>query len=161
MLCEVCGQNAATVHVTDIVSAKKRESHLCDHCYKTRENSYKSQEVSVAEALGGLVNVKLDTEEAVTACPHCGMTYEDFRAQGRLGCPHDYEHFKRRLEALLDKIHESVKHAGKRPKFHESRVELRKKLEDLKLELKRAVEVENYEKAAEVRDAIKKLEQPG
>ncbi len=159
MLCEACGQNAATVHVTNIVNSKKRETHLCDGCYKLKENiALKTQEVSIAEALGGLVSLKGDYEDIPGDCPNCGMSYEEFRSQARLGCARDYEHFKPKLIALLEKLHEKSKHVGKVPRHRGERLQRRKQVDTLKSELQKAVELEEYERAAEIRDQIKALE---
>ncbi len=159
MLCESCGQNAATVHVTNIVNSKKRETHLCDGCYKEKETSaFKTQEVSIAEALGGLVSIKGELEEAPSNCPKCGMSYEEFKSQARLGCSLDYEHFKPKLLGLLEKLHSgATSHTGKIPRHRGARVERQKRIELLKTDLQKAVALEEYERAAEIRDEIKAL----
>src|SRR5438552_3860131 len=50
------------------------------------------------------------------ACPICGITFYEFRNQGRLGCPHDYLCFEKELDPLILNIHGETAHAGKRPK---------------------------------------------
>jgi protein arginine kinase activator len=85
------------------------------------------------------------------------MKYAQFRAQGRLGCPRDYEVFRGLLEPLLDRIHRQTRHVGKSParrRRHVSRAELTA----LRSQLRAATEAERYEEAARLRDLIRERE---
>jgi protein arginine kinase activator len=84
------------------------------------------------------------------ACPVCGITLAEFKAEGRLGCPHDYEALRAALEPLLERIHRSMTHAGKAPKA--VRVREWKRL------MHAAVAAEDYEEAARLRDLIRHAE---
>jgi protein arginine kinase activator len=91
-------------------------------------------------------------------CESCGTTHQDFKKGGRLGCEACYHVFRPVLEPLLDGMHAGVKHLGKVPSRS-----VKKKSDDdseelLSKELKKAVEEENYEKAAKLRDRLKKLQ---
>ena len=91
-------------------------------------------------------------------CESCGTTHQDFKKGGRLGCEACYHVFRPVLEPLLDGMHAGVKHFGKVPSRS-----VKKKSDDdseelLNKELKKAVEEENYEKAAKLRDRLKKLQ---
>ena len=84
-------------------------------------------------------------------CPECGLTYAAFKAEGRLGCPHDYDAFRPVLEPLLERVHRSVLHEGKQPVASRNAA----RLEELRTRLKAAVSTEDYEQAARLRDLIR------
>ena len=92
------------------------------------------------------------------SCPKCGITFYEFRNQGRLGCPHDYEYFERELTPLIMNIHGEAKHVGKRPQRaagQEGGTELIR----LRREMDEAIKKEDYELASKLRDQIRGLEQ--
>jgi protein arginine kinase activator len=177
MICESCHQNLATVHLTEIVQKYKKETHLCEECARTKGVPYKNQ-LSVKEFLGGLAGAaggKKEADPPVVAssaaapaapefaepCPSCGLSFAEFRSTGRLGCHNDYEHFGRGLRPLLEKIHGSVQHTGRVPARVGARIERQRLIGALQRDLSQAVEREEYERAAELRDKIRGLEQAG
>ena len=93
------------------------------------------------------------------ACPVCGVTFYEFRQQGRLGCPHDYVSFENELEPLISNIHGAREHIGKRPKRAAKGTDRRTDLIRLRREMKEAVDAEEYERASKLRDEIQKFEQ--
>ena len=95
------------------------------------------------------------------ACPVCGITFYEFRNQGRLGCPHDYEAFYSELEPLIVNIHGASEHTGKRPQTGSSGSQRQTELIRLRREMKNAVENEEYERASELRDRIREIEDGG
>jgi protein arginine kinase activator len=172
MMCESCQENLATVHLTEIVQKTKKETHLCESCARDKGVSY-TTEFSVKDFLGGLskkvkppekVAAAAAAEPVVEPCPSCGITFAEFRQTGRLGCHNDYEHFQESLLPLLRKIHntQDVQHTGRVPSQLGERLERGRRIAGLRNELEEAVARENYERAAELRDRIKSLEdQPG
>lgn len=171
MKCESCQQNPATVHLTEIVQKSKKETHLCDACAKSRGVHFKAQ-FSVKEYLGGLAKPEpappvlkavpaAPPEPSRDPCPSCGMTFADFKAAGRFGCWRDYEHFRRDIVPLLEKIHGSAQHRGRVPARLGERLEREKLLAGLQKELAQAIEREEYERAAELRDRIRAVEGGG
>ena len=88
------------------------------------------------------------------------MTYDDFRKVGRLGCADCYPTFKRSLGSLLKRIHGSPIHVGKSPVrlIKPSKI-AKTELLDLKKKLERAIEHEEFEEAARLRDQIRRAEQ--
>jgi protein arginine kinase activator len=112
-------------------------------------------------SIGNLLDenpAKVDASTASMTCESCGTTHQDFKKGGRLGCEACYHVFRPVLEPLLDGMHAGVKHLGKVPSRS-----VKKKSDDdseelLSKELKKAVEEENYEKAAKLRDRLKKLQ---
>lgn len=91
-------------------------------------------------------------------CPHCGITFREFRQKGRLGCPQDYDFFATELEPLLYSIHGRKEHSGKRPQAGARGGQRHSELLRLKREMQVAVEREDYESAARLRDQIRNLE---
>ena len=104
--------------------------------------------------------VDMDTDNSGTAmvCESCGTTHQEFKKGGRLGCEACYHVFRPVLDPLLDGMHAGTKHLGKIPSGSASRVKFERSVDTLKTELKDAVEKEDYEKAALVRDKLKELE---
>ncbi|MGH9677540.1 MAG: UvrB/UvrC motif-containing protein [Candidatus Acidiferrum sp.] len=160
MKCQVCGASPATVHLTDIINGKKRESHLCSGCAEEQQ-LVSSQELNLPAILQSLIgqHVGAPTDElARLACPSCGIRYMEFRAQGRLGCPHDYAVFRVGLEPLLNRIHRATRHAGKAPRRGILSPDRHAELVELRRRLSAAVEAEEYEEAAQIRDLLRKKE---
>lgn len=162
MKCQYCS-NPATVHLTDIIQQKKRETHLCDACAQKHQliPPEPKQELNIPALLQFLIHQTLAAvgkmEAGESNCPECGMAYAQFRAQGRLGCPNDYAAFRVALEPLLERIHRRTRHVGKVPR----KVLLaRRRAEVIELtqQLRQAVADERYEEAARLRDLIRDKE---
>jgi protein arginine kinase activator len=117
-MCESCQENAATVHETVMEHNQvTREKHLCDGCAAKQGVIGKMQTTLVAELLGSLKEKqKGAAKETDVRCPDCGILYSEFRAKARFGCSRDYDVFRKHVLALLEKIHGSTDHTGKRPK---------------------------------------------
>jgi len=166
MICEKCKQQAATVHMTDIYhhGGTKKEVHLCDACADKQGVTMSTHPTTVTEILGNLAQASGGAEIKQLLekkCPHCGITYPEFRTRGRLGCAKDYEVFRRGLDPLLEKIHGKTEHVGKIPTTRREDLEAEREVRNLRLELDRAVDAEEYERAAGLRDRIRALEAAG
>ncbi|MBN2483093.1 MAG: UvrB/UvrC motif-containing protein [Candidatus Omnitrophica bacterium] len=158
MNCDICHKIVATVHLTEIVNEKVVELHICQKCAKVKTDELKSQ-LSLSDFLGGLVD-KPDTKKTVpTACPLCGLTFNEFREKGRLGCGECYGAFKDQILPLFRKIHGSTQHVGKIPAHVEKKILIDREKEELKNRLARAVKLEEYEEAARIRDKLKHIRQ--
>jgi len=154
--CQQCSK-AATVHLTDIVNGKKKESHLCGDCAE-QQQILKHQELNLSAILQSVIgqHVSPSTDElARLTCPLCGIKYMEFKAEGRLGCPQDYKVFQHALEPLLLRIHRSKRHVGKIPPNSVQSAAHQSELMDLRQKLRRAVDAEAYEEAARLRDQIR------
>src|SRR6266852_3913293 len=117
--CQSCTK-AATVHLTDIVNGHKKELHLCQDCAE-KQQLLKSQELNLSAILQTVIGQhigQMTDELGRLTCPACGIKYMEFKAEGRLGCPHDYQVFRNGLEPLLQRIHRAGKHVGKSPRRH-------------------------------------------
>ena len=159
MKCQACSK-PATVHLTDIVNGQKREVHLCQACAEKRE-ILKHQELNLSAILQTVIGQHIGpmTDElARLTCPSCGIKYMEFKAEGRLGCPQDYEVFRAALAPLLQRIHRALRHVGKVPVHAVRNAALQTELMELRQNLRRAVDTEAYEEAARLRDLIRQKE---
>lgn len=160
MLCDICNKNKATVHLTEIIDDKMTELHLCEQCAQEKGASME-QHFGLADLLAGLADFgsqASSSEELKIKCPNCGMTYEDFKKIGRLGCGNCYDTFRKNLAPLLKRIHGSSQHVGKSPVRKIKAVKARSELQQLKDKLQIAIREEVFEEAAIIRDKIKALE---
>jgi protein arginine kinase activator len=167
MLCDECGKNKATVHLTEIINEQITKLNLCESCAKEKGSDVE-QHFGIADLLAALSDVKETPPVAggppsKNKCPNCGLAYEDFKKVGRLGCSECYAAFRASLAPLLKRIHGSQQHLGKTPDpshLKEQKVvsSLQQDLESAKQELLKAVKKEEYEEAAALRDKIKFIE---
>ncbi len=161
MLCDICGKNPATVHLTEIIDDQMTELHLCEECAR-QKSTQMEQQFGLSDLLAGLAEFEKplakEKEQVAVKCPSCGLSYADFKKFGRLGCGDCYSAFKKYLGPLLKRIHGSNIHVGKSP-LKVTKI-LRKKIDaqDLRTKLQKAIEAEEFEEAARVRDQIKELE---
>ena len=158
MKCQLCKKREATVHFTDIEGAEKKEIHLCEECAREK-SGMPPKGVTLEEIFSNLIqqHSKESAEVLKTTCPNCGMSYVEFKAGGRLGCASDYVVFEEGLTSLLEKLHQSTQHIGKTPSRAGEGVRRENEIIRLRRELDRAVQREEYEKAAQIRDRIKNL----
>ena len=161
MLCDICGKNQATVHLTEIVDDQMAELHLCEACARQKSENME-QQFGLGDFMAGLVDIgkpAQEKEDTTLKCKKCGLVYSDFKKIGRLGCSECYAAFKKHLGPLLKRIHGSTQHLGKVP-LKETKVSGRKvmDLNHLKEKLQKAIEIEAFEEAARLRDLIKELE---
>jgi protein arginine kinase activator len=162
MLCQDCHKKEATVRVTREIDKQKIDLHLCAECAEKRgfRNPLEGVPFPLAEFLSGMLvqsKTKKTEKTAEERCSVCGMSFSDFSKVGRLGCGNCYLTFRGQLNDLLRKVHGSTTHRGKSP--HSGKDVMRPLWEESKLheELKRAIQDEDFEKAAELRDRIKAL----
>jgi len=157
--CDMCGK-PATVHLTEILKGQKKEVHLCEECAREQDVTIKTQ-FTLPDLLQGLISAHLgglSEELSSLECPACGMKYMEFRGQGRLGCPADYDVFAKGLTPLLERIHGATRHVGKVPSQARDEDPLRQELAQWRLQLRDAVRQEAYEEAARLRDLIRDKE---
>jgi protein arginine kinase activator len=161
MQCDICGKKKATVHLTEIVDDQMTEMHLCEDCARERSVQME-QQFGLADLLAGLTDFGKQVkgyEQVQLKCPRCGMGYDDFKKFGRLGCGDCYTAFEENLASLLKKIHGSSHHMGKTPQaFTVAGKEKMDTLRDLKNMLQQAIQSEDFERAADLRDKIRILE---
>ncbi len=160
MKCDICGTREATVHLTEIINEEVTKLHLCEDC--AREKGAEMEEhFGLSDLLAGLsdmgTNLEPEVKEAVK-CPNCGLSYQNFRKIGRFGCNECYEAFKKQIAPILKRIHGADRHIGKVPVKAGKTISDAKILQDLKLRMDKAIQFEEFEEAARLRDEIRKLE---
>ena len=162
MKCERCGKRTATVRYAEVVDGSLTTWHLCEECASERGVTG-----SLTSLAGPLVNILMGLleggGEAVPpepdpTCPRCGLSYGEFRRLGRLGCGTCYDAFGTQLRPLLRRIHGSTEHTGCVPAEVSEDHQRRKEIVRLKRKLARAVQLEDYELAAALRDTIRSVE---
>lgn len=166
MKCQKCGSEEAVVHLTQIVDDQMKTLHLCEPCAAEQglEPTSVPENFALTDFLAhlGPGTKEAETEASKRACSFCGLTVGEFKEIGRLGCPHCWSSFESDLRGLVRRIHGSSQHLGKVYLSPDPTVsEREKRLEALKRKLHRAVELEDFERAAELRDEIRAVEPVG
>lgn len=164
MLCQDCGQRVATVVFTEVTAGRKKVSHLCRTCAEQR--GLQAPDLNDPLASFARSREPLSPEDAPITpdphdgllCPDCSWTWARFRERGRLGCPGCYDAFREPLEGLLRQMHGAPEHLGKqaRPVTRADRVD---SPDELRRQLEQAVATEDFERAAQLRDRLRRSEE--
>jgi protein arginine kinase activator len=158
MVCDVCKKKEATVYLTQIVEGKMQKVNLCESCSKEKGVTDPTS-FALVDFLQGLGTAQeIDKNAALIHCPVCGFSQNDFKRTGRLGCSSCYQTFEKQIGNLLKTIQRGEKHVGKFPASARRLQEYSDRLQVLQGDLARAVDEENYEGAAVLRDLIRKLQ---
>ncbi len=164
MLCMVCKEHEATVHLTQMVEGKIKKLDLCEACSKAKgvDDPTGFSLADLLMGLGASQEVSQAAGSGGTICSTCGFTQADFKKSGRLGCPDCYRAFSDGLEALLKTMHKGQQHVGKVPGRPPGQTQPpgrppEDRLQALQRSLEEAVKIENYEEAARIRDEIKAM----
>ncbi len=162
MLCEKCKQQYATVHMQKNINGQITEMHLCQDCASNPEIP-----ISFDNFFQGFLDSFLNyhmkelTEEGIRTnlqkCNTCGLTYTDFKNTGRLGCANCYNTFRTELNTIFKSIQASDIHNGKYPQKAGASLNLQRKIDNLKQALNLAIQNEEFEQAARIRDDIRIL----
>lgn len=159
--CSVCSK-PAVYHVTVLKDGDVKELHFCEqhfHEYMHKPASQSPEDSFLESLLPDSEEEEQLSEADQLRCPNCGISYREFRESGRFGCPHDYTVFRERILPLLENIHHSKQHLGKIPHTSPIDTEQQFRLLQLRKELSTAIESENYEEAARLRDEIQILDE--
>ena len=165
MRCQNCGEQEAVVHLTQIVNNDVTTLHLCEQCAADKGiESGAIPEIplggffaTMGKGIGASLPAMADAPHAT--CPTCGLTMQEFRDLGRLGCMDCYKTFEAPLRELLRRLHGSTLHVGER--YHPPGMAAQNhQLEaaELREHLRAAIDAENFELAAELRDRLRGLE---
>ncbi|HEU6448400.1 MAG TPA: UvrB/UvrC motif-containing protein [Verrucomicrobiae bacterium] len=159
MQCSICKEKPATVHLTQIVGDKMQKLDLCEDCAKAKgvNDPTGFALADLMLGLGASQEIEQSAGGLELRCPRCGFTQADFKKSGRLGCPDCYKTFSEGLSGLLKTMHKGTRHTGKAPEALRASRENADKLKALQKKLAKAIETENFEEAAQLRDEIKQL----
>ncbi len=160
MLCQKCNKNEATTHIRTIVNAQIKEYNLCPHCAKKEgyTSLMSNSMLDFNSFFGDFFNMSLPQKIENTTCDFCGNSFSDIAQSGKVGCAECYTVFYEQLKPSINKMHGESKHAGKIPTGIDKEIKIFSDIESLKTQLKQAIEEQEFEKAAILRDEIKKLE---
>ncbi len=161
MKCEICGLKDAVIHIRQIQKDLVHELHICEECAQEKGLiREEDSELPIANLLSGLLEGKDVTGagDVKDVCPKCGLKASEFRKQGKLGCPECFQAFEKDVRAIVSQMAARPRHTGKLPRTlvveHAAAVEG----DGLREELREAVEQEDYELAAQLRDRLREME---
>ena len=166
MLCSQCHERTAVVNLHQIADGEVVLLHLCERCAAEKgvDSSSSLTKTPVGTFLASM-GKGLDlptggaTAEVTASCSACGATLDDFRETGRVGCAQCYRTFEVALRELLRRLHGSSRHFGERYRPTESEAGA-PTARELREQLRVAVEAEDFELAAELRDRLRVVETP-
>ncbi|ADL08839.1 UvrB/UvrC motif-containing protein [Thermosediminibacter oceani] len=167
MKCDECKKRPATVHITKIVNGEKTFMHLCEQCAREKNIfsvsfDFEGEPLSIQKFLSSFFEPMMSEfreKSHPLSCDRCGLTFPRFTQIGRFGCSSCYGAFKGQLDPMLRRLHGKTYHVGKVPRRTGGRTRIKNEIERLKRELQEAVNAEEYERAAQLRDKIRELEQ--
>jgi len=161
MLCSICKEKPATVHLTQIVGDKMQKLDLCEDCAKAKgindPTSFGLADLDLVLGLGASQEIEQAAGGLELKCPRCGFTQADFKKSGRLGCPECYQTFAEGLGSLLKTMHKGTRHVGKAPAALRQSRDLSDRLKTLQNKLAKAIKDEDFEQAALLRDEIRQI----
>jgi protein arginine kinase activator len=161
MVCDVCKEGDAVIQLTEIEGTGVRLLHLCERCAAERgvETSVAAPKPQISDFLQSVHQAMQATQGDAARCAFCSSTFRDFRSSGRLGCAHCYEAFEKSMRDLLRRVHGSSQHMGRRYQSPDPEVLPEAgTASELRDQLRRAIESEKFELAADIRDRLRGLE---
>jgi len=160
MKCQKCGKFSATTHIHTVINGKTADMHLCGYC-ASGKGFDRLGHFGLMNMLASVFNDETlnPKSESEPCCKICGATFATIASTGKVGCANCYTTFYRQLYPTLKRIHGVTHHCGKIPRSAAPRLSAASKIDDLKKQLKSAVEVENFELAAKLRDQINALKE--
>jgi protein arginine kinase activator len=161
MQCSVCKEKPATVFLTHIENDKMHKVNLCEDCAKNKgvdnPTTFSLHDADLLLGLGAAQEITQTNGGVDLKCPRCGFSQADFKKSGRLGCPECYQVFADGLAGLLKTMHKGTRHTGKSPEALRQSRDQAEHLKMLQKKLDKAVEAEDFELAARLRDEMKDL----
>ncbi len=160
MICQNCNKNEANMHLKRIINGRAAEVHLCSDCARSLGygEAFSGFGIGFGDLLGEILS-KTESGSASLRCSFCGKSFEEIANDGKMGCAECYSVFYDKLLPSLNRIHGKAYYAGTRPQNNSnSKVE---RLNELKEALNIAVNEQNFELAAMLRDKIKEYSEEG
>ena len=165
MMCEECGIRQARFHLMKIVNNERTERNLCAVCMAKYQKQLPGIDFN---NLAGILNTILEGHESANSegdnptdvelvCEQCGTTYQEFKKSGVVGCANCYKVFHQPIEKILDRMQNGTQHSGRIPEGVRSGASIRMNIDRLKQRMQKAVQDEDFEQAAKLRDAIRTL----
>lgn len=161
MLCDACKEREHVISLTTVEDNVVTLVHLCEKC--AAERGIETAGSAAQHPLGAFMQEAqrqaTRTQGDAVRCSFCSTTLRDFRTSGRLGCAHCYGAFEQSLRELLRRVHGNARHVGRRYEAPQAEwLQRASTLGELRERLRRAVELEQFELAASIRDQIREFE---
>lgn len=166
MLCQNCKKNEANTHIKRVINGEATQKHLCSSCAQSLgyDNFFSDFSFNLPSLFSSFFDDRnlLLGESAAERCEICGCSFEDIIRSGNVGCSNCYSKFYSKLQPSLQRIHGKVRHSGKVPHISAKPVEVKEaapedKIATLEKEMAKAIETQNFERAAVIRDELKQL----
>lgn len=166
MLCQNCKKNEATTHIKRVINGEATQTHLCSACARSLgyNNFFDDFSFNLPSLFSGFFDDSLLalSESRLDRCEFCSSTFDDIIKSGTVGCANCYEKFYSKLLPSIQRIHGKARHAGTVPENKTETVmpkekTAEEKIKDMQNEMAKAIEEQNFERAAILRDEIKKL----
>ena len=155
MKCDKCDK-PAVVHEVTISNGQKKEIHLClDHAREAGVSMPGQQPINKL-----LSKFSSSGKPAVMAprCPECDTSFAQIRQNSLIGCPSCYDTFDEPLGRFIERAQAgATHHVGRGVDQECSKSSRRREERQLMRALETALNREQYEKAAEIRDRINQL----
>lgn len=159
MLCENCNKNQATTHITRTVGGVTQQQHLCAEC--AAKMGYSHFSLNIGDIWGSLFGDTMKKSAPIpeeTRCKGCGSTFRQIASSGKVGCAECYRTFHDQLVPTIQRLHGIAEHRGKLPSAASAQAKVKSRVASLKKQLQAAVESQEFERAAVLRDEIRGLE---
>ena len=161
MLCQICQKKQATTHIKSILNGEVTEYDLCPECAKKMGygNIFADMNSDFSSLLGSFFGMgKEQVLPNSKRCSTCGSSFSDIARRGKVGCADCYSVFYEKLLPTIRRIHGNTEHIGKTAESAGEQNRIQNQVENLKSQLQKAIDNQEFEKAAELRDRIKELE---
>lgn len=138
MLCDKCKKNTATYHSRTIINGVESSEHLCSECVAKMGKKIESPSFGLFDVFGSpFID---DRDFGFDLIPESIWGNEDFLPE------------RKENNGIIDNALSSIKKGA--DKFNKEKANIDPEVEKLKLELKDAVDKEDYEKAAVLKKKI-------
>ncbi|MBQ8533960.1 MAG: UvrB/UvrC motif-containing protein [Clostridia bacterium] len=152
MKCQKCNAAEATAYIKQNINGKVTEMHLCSDCAASLGYQGFHNVVNPFEIFSSVFSPERKSVSSAKRCSKCNISFAEIVKTGRVGCPDCYTEFGQELDPTIKKIHGNAKHLNN---THTTLQSDEPTIEQLQNELQKAVEEQNYEQAAVLRDKIK------
>ncbi len=152
----------ANTHIKRVINGEVREYMLCEQCAEKLGygNIFNNLSLNFDNFLGSFFteNIPHKLKFDTVRCENCGSSFEDISNSGKVGCANCYKVFYNQLIPSIKRIHGNTKHAGKLAACVKEDKRVENKLQNLKMKLNEAIDKQEFEEAAKLRDMIKDIE---
>lgn len=163
MMCSNCGVQEGVIEVRYMAGSYERTLNLCESCARSQGiHAEHIREPRVSDLFSSLLapgaGMEFD-DPSFDQCSGCGTSWAQLRRSGEAGCERCYSVFAEEISRVLAAQPHDTFHRGSLPDSLETFRTLIVDRENLKERLRRAVEQEEFERAAKLRDDLTRMDQ--